>query len=295
MLRSTLVVALFLAFPATLFAQGMQQPLNLLPQSRPHTAEQVPASDRPLLDEQSPSFQPMRSVEPEPGRAEVNQTPPEQPQTPVATAPVAQPAQPEPVAAQPQPQPQQPSAIAAPAPATPPLVVDQMVPAWALGILVLFGAFLAGLFGILTALLMRRTEMRQRRRAVAATLATELETRRLAFEAVPLPPNIEAGVSFVSSVTSLAGIESGFRAMQGNLNLLPAKVAANVSVHYAAVQRVSDFVKGQSLAAAVRMLQANRLGGHPCPDAGSMRDAHTELGAAFRGIDKLVLALRKQA
>jgi len=55
---------------------------------------------------------------------------------------------------------------------------------------------------------------------------------------------------------------------------------------------VSDFVKGQSIAAAARMLQGNRLGGHPCPDAGTMREAHAELGAAFRGLDKVIIALR---
>ncbi|MBC7907653.1 MAG: hypothetical protein H7Y60_13045, partial [Rhodospirillaceae bacterium] len=174
----------------------------------------------------------------------------------------------------------------------PPVALTAGFPAWALGVLVLAGAFLAALFGILTALLLRRGEGRERRRSVAATLATELETRRLAFESVPLPPNAEAGVSFVSSVTSLAGIDTGFRAVQANIHLLPPKLAANASVHYAAVQRVSDFVKGQSLAAAVRMLQANRLGGHPCPDAGAMRDAHEELGAAFRGVDKLAQSLR---
>lgn len=165
------------------------------------------------------------------------------------------------------------------------------MPAWMVGVLVLVGAFIAGLCGIVTAMAMRRSERRERRRVVAATLATELETRRMAFDAVPLPPNVEAGVSFVSSVTSLAGIDAGFRSIQGQLHLLPEKLAAHVCVHYAAVQRVSDFVKGQSLAAAVRMLQANRLGGHPCPDAGTMRDAHVELGVAFRGVEKLVKAL----
>lgn len=289
MLRPALAAVLFLALPAAGMAQGSQAPINLLPPPPPREAvPPVPAADKPLLDEPSPNFQPLRPAEPE------------------ANAPAAEPqAQPAPIPA-PLP-PQQPMAApkaaeqvpmpAEPAPPPPPaepLVVTAGLPTWALGVLVLLGAFLAAMFGIVTALLMRKAENTARRRAVAATLATELDTRLLAFEAVPLPPNIEAGVSFVSSVTSLANIEAGFRSVQGNLHLLPEKLAAHVSVHYAAVQRVSDFVKGQSLAAAVRMLQANRIGGHPCPDAGTMRDAHVELTAAFRGLDKLVQLLRAQ-
>lgn len=276
MLRPTLVAVLITASVVPALAQ---QPINLLP-PRETIQPPVPAAEKPLLDEPAPNFQPMRLAEPE--------------AVPAAPAPVQTPAAAEPAPVVPAAPPVEP----APAPAAsmpadvPPVALTGGFPAWALGVLVLAGAFLAALFGILTALLLRRGEGRERRRAVAATLATELETRRLAYESVPLPPNAEAGVSFVSSVTSLAGIDTGFRAVQSNIHLLPPKVAANVSVHYAAVQRVSDFVKGQSLAAAVRMLQANRLGGHPCPDAGAMRDAHEELGAAFRGVDKLAQALR---
>jgi hypothetical protein len=294
MLRSTLVAALLLASPAIAVAQGTQQPINLLPT--------VPPGDKPLLDEPNPNFQAVRpageaeSAQPQPSAQ--GQVQPAPGQIPPIALPTPTPLPPQAIRAPDEVQPArrapEPQAIPVPA-AEPPTVVavpTGTMPLWTLGVLVLCGAFLAGLFGILTALLMRRAETRQRRRAVAATLAAELETRRLAFEAVPLPPNIEAGVSFVSSVTSLAGIDAGFRSAQGNLHLLPPKLAAHVSVHYAAVQRVSDFVKGQSLAAAVRMLQANRLGGYPCPDAGAMRDAHEELGAAFRGCDKLVQMLR---
>lgn len=284
MLRPLLAAALVLALPSLALAEGSQAPINLLPPAPREAAPQVPPADKPLLEEPSPGFQPMRPAETEtPAQPPATAAPEPVPHAPVQAAPPPPPA---PVAA-PQPSPVPPMAAEPP----PPPAADAL-PLWALGILVLLGAFLAALFGILTALLMGRSETRARRRAVAATLATELETRRLAFEAVPLPPNAEAGVSFVSSVTSLSGIDAGFRSVQGNVHLLPEKLAAHVSVHYAAVQRVSDFVKGQSLAAAVRMLQANRLGGHPCPDAGTMREAHVELGAAFRGVDKLTQMLR---
>lgn len=300
MLRPTLVAVLIAVSFVPAFAQAReeatgaplplvgqqqaQQPINLLP-PREHIqpSAPIPAADKPLLEEPEPNFQPIRPAEPD-----------ATPVAPVQLQPAApQPAQLQPLA-QPEPAPFPEAATAAPPPAVelPPVALTGGFPAWALGVLVLAGAFLAGLFGILTAVLLRRAEGIERRRAVAATLATELETRRLAFESVPLPPNAEAGVSFVSSVTSLSGIDCGFRSVQSHIHLLPPKLAANVSVHYAAVQRVSDFVKGQSLAAAVRMLQANRLGGHPCPDAGTMRDAHVELGAAFRGVDKLAQALR---
>ena len=286
---SMLVLSLILAMPAVASAQENQAPINLLPQNQ-HDA--VPPADKPLLEEPSPNFQPIRPNDTEvmPGVPAVQQQPlpvvEQAVPAPQPTAPMVQsPAAPPPVAMAP---------VTLPAP--PPAMVlppsNDQLPPWLLPVLVLAGAFLATLFGILTALSMRRAEIGARRRAVAATLATELETRRQAYEAVPLPPNVEAGVSFVSTVTSLAGFDAGFRSTQGALHLLPEKLAAHVSVHYAAVQRVSDFVKGQSLAAAVRMLQANRLGGHPCPDAGTMREAHTELGAAFRGLDKLVQTLR---
>lgn len=289
MVRSPLLAVFLIAAPLTALPAWAEQPVNLLPPSpvqEQEAAPQVPAADKPLLEEPSPSFQPIR-----PAEQGAEQTTP---------APEAQP-QPQPQIQPPQEQHPKPPVVVAPAmESAAPAVAEPVpvhvppvgLPGWAVGVLVLAGAFLAGLFGILTAAQMRRAEMRDRRRAVAATLATELETRRLAFDSVPLPPNAEAGVSFVSSVTSLAGIDAGFRSVQGQIHLLPEKLAAHVSVHYAAVQRVSDFVKGQSLAAAVRMLQANRLGGHPCPDAGAMRDAHEELGAAFRGVEKLVQGLR---
>lgn len=310
MRRPVLVLSLILACPALAVAQGTQTPINLLPPATPHeTAPAVPPADKPLLDEPSPSFQPLRPAPtevmpavpaeqqrdlslPDPTTAPAPMAAPDQPTTP--DRPMATTAAPAPVPMTTAPPDLQVPAATPTVPVAPPVAAADTLPGWALAVLVLLGAFLAALFGILTALLMRRAETKARRRAVAATLATELETRRQAFEAVPLPPNVEAGVSFVSSVTSLAGIDAGFRSTQGNLHLLPEKLAAHVSVHYAAVQRVSDFVKGQSLAAAVRMLQANRLGGHPCPDAGTMREAHVELGAAFRGLDKLVQVLRGQ-
>lgn len=290
MLRPVLAAALILLLPVVADAQSnTQAPINLLP---PPTAAReavppVPAADKPLLDEPSPNFQPLRPAEPEATQPPQAEAQPHQPAAPAAQAAPPAPA----TVTAPPPLPAAVPAEPAPPAETLPVPVGGL-PAWALGILVLLGAFLAALFGIFTALLMRRAENTARRRAVATTLATELETRHLAFEAVPLPPNVEAGVSFVSSVTSLANIDAGFRSVQGNLHLLPEKLAAHVSVHYAAVQRVSDFVKGQSLAAAVRMLQANRIGGYPCPDAGAMREAHVELGAAFRGLDKLVQMLR---
>lgn len=290
---SMLVLSLILAMPAVASAQENQAPINLLPQNQ-HDA--VPPADKPLLEEPSPNFQPIRpnGTEVMPGVPAVQQQPlpvvEQAVPAPQPTAPMVQPVQPP--AAPPPPVAAAPVTLPAPPPAMVPPPSNDPLPPWLLPVLVLAGAFLATLFGILTALSMRRAEIGARRRAVAATLATELETRRQAYEAVPLPPNVEAGVSFVSAVTSLAGFDAGFRSTQGALHLLPEKLAAHVSVHYAAVQRVSDFVKGQSLAAAVRMLQANRLGGHPCPDAGTMREAHTELGAAFRGLDKLVQTLR---
>lgn len=281
MLRSTLVAVLVLALPAIAAAQGVQAPINLLPPPGPReTLPPVPAADKPLLEEPSPSFQPLRPAEPDAPQGQPSNTATPQPLPPAEPMPARMTTE------------APPPVVAPPPPADVPALPAGTLPNWALGVLVLFGAFLAAMFGILTALMMRRAEANARRRAVAATLATELDTRRQAFEAVPLPPNVEAGVSFVSTVTALAGIEAGFRSVQGNLYLLPEKLAAHVSVHYAAVQRVSDFVKGQSMAAAVRMLQANRLGGHPCPDAGAMREAHVELGAAFRGVDKLVQMLR---
>jgi hypothetical protein len=163
---------------------------------------------------------------------------------------------------------------------------------WGDGLLVMAGGLVSGLIGLGTVLLIQRRNEDRQRRSVAATLAIEIESRRQAFETVPAPPNAEAGVSFVSAVSALAGLDCGWRAAQSGLYLLPDKLAGHLAVHYGAVQHVAEFVKGQSIAAALRMLQANRIGGHPCPDAGAMREAHVELAAAFRGIDKLILALK---
>jgi hypothetical protein len=256
--------------------QMAQAPANLPPPAREAApGMSAPIGEKPPVDEPAPNFEPIRPAQPEPVPA-----PALLPMVQSAPATVPAPVVPSAPASEPLP--------LAEAVAT----AQSAVPVWAVAVLILSGAFLAGLFGILTAGAQRRGELRTRCRSVSTTLATELETRRLAFESVPQPPNAEAGVSFVSSLTSLAGIDCGFRGAQFDIHLLPEKLASHVSVHYAAVQRVADFVKGQSLAAAVRMLQANRLGGHPCPDAGAMREAHVELAAAFRGIDKLIGALR---
>jgi hypothetical protein len=236
----------------------------------------APPQDKPAVEEERPDFQPLRPAEPD------------------------EPATPAPAPAQPPVVPM--AAPVQPSPPPPPVVVQVpgvetaqpaavLLPAWAMALLLVAGAMLAALFGLTAARSLRRAELAERRRATAACLAAELETRRLAFDAVPLPPNVDAGVSFVSAVISMAGIDCAFRTAQGSLFLLSPQLAANITVHYAAVQRVADFVKGQSLAAAVRMLQANRLGGHPCPDAGAMREAHVELAAAFRGLDKVILSL----
>ncbi|HSV29639.1 MAG TPA: hypothetical protein VLL76_08765 [Candidatus Omnitrophota bacterium] len=244
------------------------------PQAPAAPAPEAPQVERLPAEEPAPGFQPIRPAGEEPAPAPV---PPVQSQPQPEPAPAVMPAPAAPPAEEP----------VVPTPAQPQL------PAWSVAVLILAGAFLASLFGVLASTMARRGEINARRRAVAATLATEMETRRQAFEAVPLPPNVEAGVFFVSAITSLSGIDAGFRSAQTDIHLLPDKLAAHISVHYAAVQRVADFVKGQSLAAAVRMLQANRIGGHPCPDAGTMREAHVELTAAFRGTEKLVASLRQ--
>lgn len=249
----------------------------------------APETAAPAVEEERPDFQPLRPAEGE-DKAPANAA---DPVTAPAPAPVAAPPTPLVVPA--------PAAHVAPPPVSPPVEMaapagpGASVPWWALAVGIVLGAVVALLGGAASLRALRRGEQAERRRAVAASLATELDTRRLAFESVPLPPNVDAGVSFVSSVISMAGIDCAFRAAQGQVFLFSPQLAANISVHYAAVQRVADFVKGQSLAAAVRMLQANRLGGHPCPDAGAMREAHVELAAAFRGLDKVILSLRAQA
>jgi hypothetical protein len=199
--------------------------------------------------------------------------------------------------------PPSPIPAAAPAPVTqsplpvvvPPVVVpsETGVPGWAVGLLVLAGSVIAAGIGQISVTLLRRRELAERRGSVAATLALELSTRLQAFDTVPVPPNAEAGVSFVSDVLALSSFDCGFRSAQGALHLLPGKLPAHIALHYAAVQRVAVFVRGQSVAAGIRMLQANRIGGHPCPDAGTMRQAHVELAAAFNGVDKLVEGLNR--
>ncbi|CCG41346.1 hypothetical protein [Magnetospirillum molischianum] len=220
--------------------------------------------------------------------------------------PMVRPVSPQPAAVPsapiPQPTPQSvkplPAASSAPLESPPePVVVaaaDVASPlaAWVQALMLLVGAVIAGLIGMAVAVTLQGRDLSRRRRAIAATLAIELEARRQAFAAVPSPPNADAGVSFVSAVAALADFDCGWRSAQGSLYLLPDKLAGHLSVHYGAVHHVAAFVKGQSFAAALRMLQANRIGGHPCPDAGAMREAHVELAAAFRGVDKLLLGLK---
>jgi hypothetical protein len=265
---ATAVAVLLLAGPA--FAADEQAatgaPTPLLP----------PALTEPL--------QPMAAEPAVPAAA------PESPSAPPAVVTPPPPAPPVSVPAPPASVPEPPAAAKAtlvePAPA------PVMLPLWAAGIFVAAGGLVAGGIGVGLAGWHRRRDLAERRRAVAATLALELETRRQAFDAVPVPPNAEAGVSFVSTVLALANLDGGWRSAQGALYTLPEKYAAQVASHYATVHHVADFIKGQSLAAAVRMMQANRIGGYPAPDAGLMREAHVELVAAFRGVDKMVQGLR---
>jgi len=221
------------------------------------------------------------------------------PKTETLQVPAAEPPAAPPATAQPAPAPAPPPA-AAPvstqvlsAPVAVPVVVEAGLPGWAAALLVPLGAFAAGMVGVAAVGVLQRRERAERRRAAATALSVELNARRQAFDAVPVPPNAEAGVTFVSAVWALAGFNAAFRASQASLHLLPDKMAAHLCLHYAAVERVAAVVKGQSMAAAVRMLQANRLGGQPCPDAGALREAHVELTFAFRGIDKMVETLER--
>jgi len=236
--------------------------------------------------EETPGFQAVRPlVAPEPAPAPQPLPPPvaavASPVVPPAPAPAPAPA---------------PDIIAAPTMAAPPPAAAAgglSLPAgWVAALMLVLGAVIAGGCGLVTVNVTQSRDLARRRQAAAATLSLELEARRVAFEAVPVPPNAEAGVSFVSAVIALAQLDSGWRVVQGSLHLLPEKLAGHLSVHYAAVHHVANFVKGQSLAAALRMLQANRIGGHPCPDPAAMREAHVELAAAFRGVDKIILALK---
>ncbi|MDO8608333.1 MAG: hypothetical protein Q7R40_17500 [Phaeospirillum sp.] len=242
--------------------------------------------------EETPGFQAVRPVD-----APVPAAMPPVPATPppaILQAPPAAAVQPPP----PAPAPAAP-APAAPAPAAEPPAAGLMdglglsLPAALVSALMLvLGAAIAGGCGLLMINVTQGRDLIRRRRATTSTLFLELESRRVAFEAVPVPPNAEAGVSFVSAVTALAQLDYGWRAVQGSLHLLPEKLAGHLSVHYAAVHHVANFVKGQSLAAALRMLQANRIGGYPCPDPAAMREAHVELAAAFRGLDKIIQGLK---
>jgi hypothetical protein len=178
--------------------------------------------------------------------------------------------------------------VRAPTAAEPVSLPAGLLPALALVV----GGLIAALAGLLAVASIKNGESRRQRLSTARMLALELEARRQAFEAVPIPPNADAGVSFVSAVVALARQDHAWQAAQTSLYLLPEGLAGHLQVHYAAVHHVADFMKGQAIAAGLRMLQANRMGGHPSPDAAAMRDAHVELVAAFRGVDKIVIALK---
>lgn len=154
------------------------------------------------------------------------------------------------------------------------------------------GGIVAAVSGMLMVRRWRRMDEKQRQQAAAAVLAMELDARRQAFDVLPLPPGAEAGMSFVSSVIALSRMEQGFHVAMANMHLLPPRLAASVTVHYAAVQRTAAFTYSQSVSAGLRMLQANRIGGNPCPDANAMRAIHQELETAFQGLDKIIQALK---
>ncbi|WP_158303935.1 hypothetical protein [Paramagnetospirillum magneticum] len=277
---AAVVVSLGCGLPALAADEG-QGPMPLvqpLPAAPAAPAEETPGFQavRPLAGAEAPAAAPASVAAPAPAPA------------PVA-APVAAPA-PLPVApvmAPPPPPPAPPAAVTAES-GMPALLVQAGVAA----LMIVIGALVAGLVGNATAAAGRRREEAIRRKSAAATLVIELEARIQAFEAVPVPPNADAGVSFVSATVALADLDYGWKAVQGALYLLPERLAGHLAVHYAAVHHVAKFIKGQSFAAGLRMLQANRIGGHPCPDAGIMREAHVELAAAFRGVDKIVMGLK---
>ncbi|KIL99813.1 Ferric siderophore transport system periplasmic binding protein TonB [Paramagnetospirillum magnetotacticum MS-1] len=253
-----------------------------------------------LAADEGPAPMPLVQPVPPPSQAPAEETPGFQAVRPLpgaeAPAPVAPPA---PVVA-PAPMPPPLAPVAQPAPVAPAPTMSSpesglpalLVQGGAAALMIAIGALVAGLVGNATAGAARRREEAIRRKSAAATLVIELEARIQAFEAVPVPPNADAGVSFVSALVALADLDYGWKAAQGALYLLPERLAGHLAVHYAAVHHVAKFIKGQSFAAGLRMLQANRIGGHPCPDAGIMREAHVELAAAFRGLDKIVMGLR---
>ncbi|MFD2233949.1 hypothetical protein [Phaeospirillum tilakii] len=239
------------------------------------------------------------AVEPAPAAAPDGAAAPAAPAVQTAAPPAAEPAPPVPVAPEPVQTVPVPPVPVAPEPVAPaPVPVPPAAPAgdplaavWLQAAALLVGAILAGLVGLLTLLALRRQDDARRRRAVAATLAVELAARRDAFAQLVAPPNAEAGVSFVAAVLALAGFDAGWRAAQAGIGLLPPDLAGALARHYGGVAHVAGFVRGQSVAAALRMLQANRMGGHPCPDAGTMRDAHRDLAVLVGEIDPLLAEL----
>lgn len=241
---------------------------------------------------------PPEAVEPAPAAVPEVPAAPAAPAGETAAPPAAEPVPPAPVPPEPAPLPVAPVSAApepvapAPVPAPPAAPAgDPLAAVWLQAAALLVGAILAGLVGLLTLLALRRQDEARRRRAVAATLAVELAARRDAFAQVVAPPNAEAGVSFVAAVLALAGFDAGWRAAQAGIGLLPPDLAGALARHYGGVAHVAGFVRGQSVAAALRMLQANRMGGHPCPDAGTMRDAHRDLAVLVGEIDPLLAEL----
>lgn len=271
---------------ALLASLGLATPVWAADEAPPATplAQPVPPA------EETPGFQAVRPLAggEVPAPAQANAAAPAAPEPPPAPVKLAPP--PPPAAVIPPP-----PAPATPPPATGPSLLPRLAEGGAAGLLVALGGLVAGLVGTAASAATRRGEEAARRKAAASALVIELEARIQAFEAVPVPPNVEAGVSFVSAVVALADLDYGWRAAQGTLHLLPERLTSHLAVHYAAVNHVAKFVKGQSFAAGLRMLQANRIGGHPCPDAGTMREAHVEMAAAFRGLDKIVMGLKAQA
>ncbi|OAN54157.1 hypothetical protein A6A04_12860 [Paramagnetospirillum marisnigri] len=260
-------------------------------EAAPVLAQPVPAASSPATPsqpaEETPGFLAVRPL---------TETVAPAPVAVPAPAPVSAPVAP-PVVVVPPPPP--PPAVE-PAPAPPPVAtsigfgweVIVVVAGLIAAAMLALGAAIAGWTGTMMARSLQASDETRRRQAAKTLLVVELEARRQAFEAVPVPPNADAGVSFVSAVCALADMDSGWQAAQTSLHLLGEKQAGHLAVHYSAVRYVANFVKGQSFAAALRMLQANRIGGHPCPDPAAMREAHVELAAAFRGIEKIIQGLK---
>ncbi|CAA7627756.1 hypothetical protein [Magnetospirillum sp. SS-4] len=258
------------------------------PPSGPALYQPVPSAAVPALPaEETPGFQAVRPV----SAPEAEAPMPSVSQVPSPSPPVAATA-PSPVVT--------PAAVSPPSPPPPssssllsgPLEIPLLLAAVVAALMLVLGAAIAGHVGTAMANTQVRRDQAQRRQAAATILILELEARRQAFEAVPVPPNAEAGVSFVSAVLALAGMDHGWRTAQPSLHLLPEKLAGHLMVHYSAVNHVASFVKGLSVANALRMLQTSRIGGHPCPEPAAMREAHVELAAAFRGLDKLIVGLK---